>query len=62
MADKTYDDGGRGRTIVIGPDQLPPGDPRLNGFPDAPGVAAERLIEQQARHPQTGQFVSGGGQ
>ena len=33
-------------------------DPRLGGWPSRPGVAATApdQAEQQARHPQTGQF------
>jgi hypothetical protein len=40
----------------LGPEALPEPDPRLAGWPHAPGVAAKRLAAQQDRHPVTGQF------
>ena len=51
MAD--YDDG----VGKPGPDPAQvPQDPRLGGWPSAPGVAAGRLAETQDRHPQTGRY------
>ena len=53
-----HNDGGRGRTVPIGADQLPPADPRLaNGFGGAP-VRETIPVE---RHP-SGEPEGRGGQ
>jgi len=53
MSVPTYDDS-KSKNMD---DVPPPGpDPRLAGWPHAPGVAAERLAEEQDRHPQTGRY------
>jgi hypothetical protein len=58
MAAAQYDDGGRGKSVPIGPDQLPPPDPRLvNGF----GGAPVRETIPVVRHP-AGEAEGRGGQ
>lgn len=46
-----YDDGGRGKSVAIPPEMLPPADPRLTGR-----QPVTEPPPAQDRYPQTGQF------